>query len=261
MIILILIVQGLIWGSFVNAFVWRLHEGKNWLSDRSECPHCHHKLAPKDLVPVLSWLLLKGKCRYCHHHIDDSPLVELSVPILFVLSYLWWPLSFSGADLFQFVLWLVFILGFVILAVYDLRWMLLPDTIVYPLIAVGVLQLLTLVLFSDAGWRTVIDAALGVLIISGSFYVLFQVSKGGWIGGGDVKLGVVLGLLAGGPLQACLLLFFASLSGTAYAVPVLVRGKLTPKTVVPFGPFLLLGSIIVRLFGVSIIHWYTHILI
>src|SRR5690606_23636863 len=107
-VILALIVSGLILGSFVNAFVWRLHEKKDWVGGRSECPHCHHKLAPKDLVPVLSWLSLGGKCRYCHKPIPDSPLVELAVPVLFVLSYIFWPMGYGNESLFVFACWLLF---------------------------------------------------------------------------------------------------------------------------------------------------------
>src|SRR5581483_10287027 len=132
MIMLVLIVLGLIWGSFVNAFVWRLHEEKDWVKGRSECTVCHHSLSTKDLVPVVSWLLLKGRCRYCHQPIKDSPLVELTVPLLFVLSYVWWPWTLHGEGLVRFIFWLVFILGYVILAVYDLRWKLLPNKVVYP---------------------------------------------------------------------------------------------------------------------------------
>ncbi|HSD55741.1 MAG TPA: prepilin peptidase, partial [Candidatus Saccharimonadales bacterium] len=71
MIPLLLIVLGLILGSFVNALVWRLRKNKDWVNDRSECTHCHHKLGPLDLIPVLSWVMLAGKCSYCHKKIED----------------------------------------------------------------------------------------------------------------------------------------------------------------------------------------------
>src|SRR4029079_16791155 len=96
MILFLLVVFGLVFGSFINALVWRLHAGRDWVKERSECTHCHHPLAPKDLVPVISWLWLRGRCRYCHKPIDDSPLVELAVPFLFVLSYCFWPMPLAG---------------------------------------------------------------------------------------------------------------------------------------------------------------------
>jgi leader peptidase (prepilin peptidase)/N-methyltransferase len=261
MIILTLILLGLIWGSFVNAFVWRLHEGRDWVRGRSECSVCHHQLAPGDLIPVISWLMLGGKCRYCHKPIKDSPIVELSVPLLFTASYIWWPWALQGAGLLRFILWLIFLVGFVILAVYDLRWKLLPNKIVYPMIGLAVLQVALLTLFYSGGVTLLLGAAAGVLIISGGFYALFQVSGGKWIGGGDVKLGVVLGILAGGLWQALLLLFIASLSGMLITIPLLLSKKVRPKATIPFGPFLLLASIVIQLFGTVIVRWYTHLVI
>src|SRR5580700_9634934 len=118
MIIVVLAVLGLCLGSFVNALVWRLHEQSNpkqktknkkqkakqlsanelsILRGRSMCPDCHHQLAAKDLVPVISWLDLRGKCRYCHRPISiQYPLVELATAGLFVFSYFFWPLAFNG---------------------------------------------------------------------------------------------------------------------------------------------------------------------
>ncbi len=251
---------GLIFGSFVNALVWRLHEGKDWLNDRSECTHCHHKLAAKDLVPVLSWLALRGKCRYCHKKIDDTPLVELGTMALFLVSYFFWPVALEGGGLLRFILWLVFSVGFIALISYDIRWYLLPDKIVFPLAVLAVLQVAALSTIFGGGWHTALGALTGVLIIAGLFYAIFRISNGTWIGGGDVKLGLVLGLLAGGPLQAVILLFAASFSGMVAALPMLITGKAGRKTQLPFGPFLIFGLIVVQLFGTHIAHWYTGLL-
>jgi prepilin signal peptidase PulO-like enzyme (type II secretory pathway) len=167
----------------------------------------------------------------------------------------------QGAGLLRFVLWLVFLVGFVILTVYDLRWKLLPNKVVYPLIVLAVLQVILLVIFYSAGVSAVTGAAVGALIISGGFYLLFQVSAGKWIGGGDVKLGIVLGALSGGAEQALLLLFIASFSGTLITLPLLLDKKLKAKATIPFGPFLLLAAVIGQLFGASLIRWYTHLVI
>lgn len=256
MILLLLIVLGLVLGSFVNALVWRIHEHKDWVNDRSECAHCHHKLGPLDLIPVFSWLFLKGKCRYCHKKIDDNPLVELTLPILFAISYIFWPFTLEGTGLFQFILWLVFLIGFLALAVYDLRWFLLPNKMVFPLAALAAVQVAVITIL-DKDWHTLLAAVGGTLAISGIFYVLFQASKGTWIGGGDVKLGFVLGPLVGGVLHGFLLLFVASLIGLIFALPMLLKGKASRKTQLPFGPLLIAGLIIVKLFGASVIGWYT----
>jgi prepilin signal peptidase PulO-like enzyme (type II secretory pathway) len=145
---------------------------------------------------------------------------------------------------------------FMALAVYDLCWYLLPDRIVFPLILLAVVEVL-LVAAEASDWHVVLNAILGALAIAGTFWLLFQVSAGKWIGGGDVKLAVVLGLLAGTPLRALLVLFFSSIIGTVCSIPILLRGKKAMKVQVPFGPFLLAATAVVVLFGTDIIDWYT----
>lgn len=275
MIVLLLVVLGLCLGSFVNALTWRLYKQEELIktkaavkqkkqfkdlsiwNGRSMCPTCQHKLAAKDLVPVISWLTLKGKCRYCSTPIGwHYPLVEVLTAGLFVFSYFYWPFLLHGSGLLQFVLWLVFLTGFMALAVYDLRWFVLPTRIIQPLAILAVLQVIVLSLAYHGGLETIAGALLGVLVIGGTFYALFMVSRGAWIGGGDVRLGVLLGLIVGGPLMSLLLILMSSATGTIVALPLLGTHKLKRTSRIPFGPFLLLGAIIVRLFGTTIIHWY-----
>jgi prepilin signal peptidase PulO-like enzyme (type II secretory pathway) len=278
MILLALGLLGLVLGSFVNAFVWRLHEQESLqgktskaaqkqrqelsiAKGRSMCPNCRHALAAKDLVPVASWLWLRGRCRYCQAPISwQYPVVEAATAALFMLSYASWPLGLHGIGLFQFVLWLVFVVAFMALAVYDLRWFLLPDKIVFPLIAVAALQVVVVAAVQHsfgALWQPVAGAAL----IFGLFYGLYQVSKGAWIGGGDVKLAVVLGLVAASPLRALLVIFFASFIGTLASLPLLARGKQNLKVHIPFGPYLLAATVIVQLYGAHLVDWYRNLLL
>jgi len=277
MIIAVLGLLGVILGSFVNALVWRLHEltriahhkGEqsarrrhrlSILQGRSMCPDCHHTLTAKDLVPVLSWLWLGGKCRYCRKPISwQYPVVELLTGGLFALSYAAWPLPLHDEGLVVFGFWLVFLVAFMALAVYDLRWFLLPDKIVFPLIGLAAAQVVIMFTWESdvqALWQPVAGAA----IIFGLFWGLFQLSKGAWIGGGDVKLAIVLGLLAGTPAKAFLVIFLASLFGTLASVPLLARGKKGLKMHIPFGPYLLLATIIVVLWGQTITDWYRGLL-
>ena len=270
MIYFVLALVGLSLGSFVNAFVWRLHEQNEVLNSnhtdkkylkrlsisrgRSMCSHCRHELAVKDLVPVASWLFLRGKCRYCRSHIEDSPIVELLTASLFVLSYAWWPHAISGLGLYYFGFWLVFLVAFMILAVYDLRWYILPDKLVFPLVGLAIVQLVGSIIFYQVSLHSIVTAFFGVVISSGIFYLIFLISKGEWIGGGDIKLGVIIGILIGGPMASLLMLFIASSLGSLVGIPFLLAGK--RKVRIPFGPFLLLSTVIVTLFGASIIHWY-----
>jgi prepilin signal peptidase PulO-like enzyme (type II secretory pathway) len=277
MIVLLLGVIGLCLGSFVNALTWRLHEQEAmankkatpqkkkelhrlsiW-SGRSMCPHCRHQLVAKDLLPVLSWLYLHGKCRYCGKPISwQYPVVELLTAVLFVFSYFYWPISLHGSGLLQFFLWLAFLTGFVALAVYDLCWFILPTRIIQPLIVLAAAQVLLLSLTCHGGLEMIVGGLLGVLVIGGTFYALFIISRGAWIGGGDVRLGVLLGLLVGGPLMGILLIFMASLAGTVVALPLMGAHKLRRTSRMPFGPFLLIAGVFTRLFGVAIIHWYKN---
>jgi prepilin signal peptidase PulO-like enzyme (type II secretory pathway) len=294
MVILILItlfVVGLCLGSFVNAFIWRHyqtaqlreeaqniknthtkkkgngHPGKlhaledkraklSILKGRSMCTHCGHQLQARDLIPVVSYLQLKGKCRYCGKKIEDSPLSELLTPLLFIVSYLFWPVDLQGSQIIIFGFWLVFLVGFVALALYDRRWYLLPHTIVLPLIGLAVVQSIVLAIIGPQGWTVIWQALLGALVIGGLFYLLYRVSNEKWIGGGDVTLGIVLGLLAGSASRALLLVFIASLLGTLVAIPLIVTKKAGRNTRLPFGPFLMLAAIIVVLFGRAILDWY-----
>ena len=255
MVILALVLLGLCFGSFVNALVWRLRENKNWVSERSVCTHCGHTLAPIDLIPVFSWLFLRGKCRYCSQKIEDSPLVELVTPLLLVGSYLFWPHSFSGLGMVLFGFWVVFITGLVALAVYDIHWMLLPNKIIYPLLVVGLAQAITIVIW-EGGIDSIIGTALSVLIGGGIFYVLFLISQGRWIGGGDIKLGALIGLILGKPELSLLMIFVSSLLGSLVALPLLLTGRAKRSTKLPFGPFLIAACIVVYIFGSSVIEGY-----
>ncbi len=224
------------------------------------CVHCKHKLAAKDLIPVLSWLELRGKCRYCHKSISwQYPLVELITPVLFVASYLYFPYQLPTPNCqLLFGLWLIATVIFVALTVYDLRWMLLPNKLVYPLIVIAALSV-ALRLVDGAASTVLVGALAGVVCLAGLFYLLFQVSGGRWIGGGDVKLAIALGLFVGGPLNAVLVLFLASLGGSLVALPLLIRGKAGRTTKLPFGPFLIAATYIVYLCGESITTWYEHV--
>jgi prepilin signal peptidase PulO-like enzyme (type II secretory pathway) len=275
MIIAVLVVLGLCLGSFVNALVWRIHEqdkeqsrkkpDKRYLQrlsiarGRSICPNCQHELGVMDLLPVLSWLSLRGKCRYCHKPISvQYPLVELATAGLFVASYIWWPVAFTSSQDVLFGLWVLLLTGLMALLVYDYHWFLLPNRIIYPLAVPAAAW--AAVSVGTANDRLVLllsKLVLSVVISGGLFYVLYQVSQGKWIGGGDVRLGWLLGLIVLTPARAVLLIFTASLLGTVVSVPLLASKKLKKSSLIPFGPFLIVSVIIVQLFGASILAWYS----
>jgi leader peptidase (prepilin peptidase)/N-methyltransferase len=169
-------------------------------------------------------------------------------------------MALQGRGLFDFIFWLVMIVGFVALALYDIRWYLLPDVIVFPLIALAFIQVSGDALLFEHSWQAFTGPLFGVVAISGTFLALYAVSRGTWIGFGDVKLGIILGLLAGGALRASLVLLAASLLGTLVALPLVIQGRATRKTHLPFGPLLLAGLVLVVLFGTGLVDWYTDLL-
>lgn len=271
--VFVVLVVGFCMGSFVTALTWRMHAvktltGKDGLTKRqlsittgrSMCPHCKHVLGPLDLVPVFSWIVLRGRCRFCKQSISwQYPATELVAGVVFVVSYLFWPVPLRGFGLFEFGMWLVFLVGFMALAVYDLRWFILPTRIIMPLQALAVVQVLVLAIMYQGGFQTLLHALWGVLLAGGLFYIMYVLSNGTWIGGGDVRLGVLIGLLLGGPLMSILMLFLASVGGMAVSLPLLASRKLKRNSRIPFGPFLILGAILTRLFGMTIIMWYQHL--
>lgn len=272
MVIVFFALLGLFFGSFVNALVWRVHEQSDKkkpskdlsvLHGRSMCPHCKHRLAAKDLIPVLSWVLQGGKCRYCKKPIHwQYPLVELITAALFAVSYIVWPEAADGIWLssLQFGGWLIILTGFIALTVYDIRWMLLPNRIIYPLMIVAAL-LAVLNTVAGGGWTLLAETALSVGIAGGIFYLLYQVSGGTWIGGGDVKLGILIGLVLQDPFMAFLMLLLASVLGTLLILPGLALKKITAKSRIPFGPFLIIATVFVMLWGEKLISWYKQVVL
>jgi len=274
MIIVLLILLGLCLGSFTNALVWRLHEqtiqskkkktskaqaeNLSIVNGRSMCPHCHHELAAKDLIPVLSWIELRGKCRYCQAPISwQYPLVEILMAVVFVGAYSLWPTHvWTAGNIVDFIVWLGLLVGFMALTIYDIKWMELPDKIVFILLGLVIGNTLLQSIVFGGGWTVILGAFWGFLVLGGLFYALFQISGGKWIGGGDVKLGFVLGIAVGGPSAGLLVLFIASILGLIGSLPILIFSKGNLKSRIPFGPFLIVAAIIVQLFGASIIHWY-----
>lgn len=253
---------GLAFGSFVNALIWRV-KTKKGLNGRSQCPNCKKTLSAWDLIPVLSWIFLRGKCRYCKRPISwQYPAVELAGALTFVASYYYWPVELTGAgNWLLFVTWLASSVGLLALAVYDFRWMLLPNRILYPTAAVAATgRLAHLIAFEPDKVQGLLNLALSVAVASGIFYFLYMVSSGRWIGFGDVRLGLITGVLLADPAKSFLMIFIASILGTLFVLPAMIRNqkKLTSK--LPYGPFLIIGTAISLLFGQGITDWYLNLL-
>ncbi|USN96452.1 MAG: prepilin peptidase [Candidatus Nomurabacteria bacterium] len=280
---LILGLLGLFFGSFAGASVWRLRarqlridisEGekvgkkalqevtkikkRSALEDRSVCLHCGHQLKWYDLIPIISWLSLQGRCRYCRVAIGwFEPAIELGVAAFFVVSYLFWPSQLvSITDITQFIIWLIAGVGLAILFVYDMRWFLLPNSVVFPLLGLGIINVLVVLADRQFAWSEIIGIFYGCAILSGLYYLIYILSRYKWVGFGDVKLGLVLALLLADWRLSALALFLANLIGTIIYLPLMARGSVKRRTHIPFGPLLIGGWFIAGLFGTYIIAWY-----
>lgn len=277
-------ILGLFFGSFAGATVWRLRsrqlkedqeagekvtasekreisklKNSSVAKDRSVCLHCGHQLAWYDLFPLLSWVFLRGKCRYCNKPIGTTePLTEVTVGAAFALSYMFWPIAINTPlEIAQFVTWLVAIVGFAILTIYDLKWFLLPNKVVFPLIGLGIVY--SLLILVDQDFHPAVFAHIGgaILVLSGFYYAIYLLSREQWVGFGDVKLCLALALFLSNWQLAVLTLFLANVIGTILVLPLMFRKKLDRTSRIPFGPLLIAGWFIAGLFGMPILEWYV----
>ena len=254
-------ILGLLAGSAINAIVWRLHVGKSWVKGRSMCPECKHELAPQDLVPVLSWLWLRGKCRYCKAKIHwQYPVVELVTAGLFAVSaQRLIPASgiTNGYGWALLGLWLVLVVLLVILAVYDLRWMLLPDKVMLPAAIVTAAIAVTRAAEAQS-WVALRGPVLASLAAGGLFLAIALISRGRGMGGGDIKFAFVMGLLLGlrGTLVAMMIAFDVAALIAVILIAARRRGR---RDQIPFGPFLVAGTIIAYWYGGAVVEWYLRV--
>lgn len=242
-------ILGLIVGSFLNALIHRLHSGQSIVYDRSRCVHCKHLLSVWDLVPLFSFVLLRGKCRYCGKKISwQYPIVELATALIFIL--LAKNFEFQIADS-EFWFQLVFACFLIVIAVYDLKHYLILDKVLVPASILASIY----AVYKGEFWAGLI----GVIIISGFFGLQYLASKGRWIGLGDVKLGIFLGLIFGVG-QSLMLLLIAYCTGALVGIILIMKGQRQMSSQLPFGTFLAISAIIMLIYGPSLLAWYIRLL-
>lgn len=253
-----LFIIGACMGSFAGAMAWRMRKRKKLGRARSQCESCKHVLGARDLMPVVSWVVLRGKCRYCGASIGWSAIVlEVALGIAYVVSYLAWPFPLSTiAEWGLLTFWLLALVALAILFVYDARHFRLPDRVMYPLIVISIgFFALEQYVFGNTAPTIIIDFLTSLLPISGVYGFLYFLSGGKWVGFGDVKLGIALGLLTGWQL-ALLTVMLANFIGLLWVLPGLLTKQKKYTSRVPFGPFLIGGAFVAFLWGQHIIDWY-----
>ncbi len=234
------------------------------MEGRSRCPKCKKQIRALDNIPLFSYLLLHGRCRYCKKTISKSyPVVEFLTGILFVWWYLGGTLFFrlaqSPFDLIQPTFWLV--VGLLLLAIFfaDLTYGLIPDILVFILVGMSFLYRLILttngLMQPQDFWLSVISGFGASLF----FLLLIFITRGKGMGMGDAKLSFALGLVLGWP-RIFIGLFTSFISGAIIASILVLFGKRKFGQTVPFGPFLVLGTIVALAWGEKLWVQYLQLL-
>ena len=237
---------GLIFGSFFNVVGLRIPKKESIVTPPSHCTNCQRQLTAIDLVPVLSYVFLGGKCRTCKTKISPIYMVmELLTGVLFSVAY--WQLGFT----WELAVALLFISLLVIITVSDIAYMIIPDKVLLfflPLIIVT-----RLVSPLEPWW----DMFVGAIVGFGILYLIAIISRGG-MGGGDIKLFFLIGLVLG-TVQTLLTLFVAALIGMIVGIIILKKNGKGRKTPVPFGPSIAAAAIILYFWGENVIDWYVNL--
>jgi len=239
---------GLVFGSFFNVVGLRVPKKESIVNPPSHCTSCNRRLTALDLVPVFSYIFLKGKCRNCGAKISPIYCVtEFVTGLLFAFAT--WQLGIVP----ELAVALLFISLLVIIVVSDIAYMLIPDKIL--LFFLPFLLICRLVSPLTPWW----DSLLGAVIGFGILFLIAIISKGG-MGGGDIKLFFLIGLVLG-TVHTLLTLFLASVIGMIVGIIVLKAKGQGRKTPVPFGPSIAAAAIIVYFYGDRMIDWYMNLLL
>jgi leader peptidase (prepilin peptidase) / N-methyltransferase len=235
LIAFVVILLGLVVGSFLNVVIHRVPLRQSVVWPASRCPGCEEPISPLDNVPLLSYLLLRGRCRSCGMRIPVRyPLVEALTGLLFCGAYLRFGLSVQ-------LLWaLVLISALIPLAAIDLEHKLLPNAIVGPASLAG---LLLSVARDPAGWWVY---PLSAGVIAAGLLAVALLYPGG-MGMGDVKMGGMLGAFLG-PYGA-LAVFLGALGGALVGGLLLAFGKMHRRQALPFGVFMAIAGVVVLFAG------------
>lgn len=233
---------GLLAGSFLNLVSDRLKRNETFISGRSRCDNCKHNLSSLDLIPIFSFLLSKGKCKYCHKKISPFyPISELVTGIFFVVIFYYLKLNNLSWEYY-----LYFYFNFSLLLIifwYDYKYYEIPFNIVIVgsifsvIFRISVLKNLT-----SENFLVELASWLGIFLF---YFLVIWISKGG-MGGGDLKLSIYLGIFLGFP-ASIYGIYYGFLIGGIFGLLLLALGKKSLKSKIPFGPFLIIGSLLTLL--------------
>ncbi|MFH0857729.1 MAG: prepilin peptidase [Candidatus Magasanikbacteria bacterium] len=238
---------GAMLGSFLFAWVSRMQKDMSIVSGRSKCFSCSAEIFWYDNIPILSALILNFTCRKCKKRFSSAHFFAELFLALASGAFAWKYMGdWKSIEFFRDLLLICF-LHFIFF--YDLLYMeILDKTTTIPAVI--------LFFFSLAfGWNTWHSMGIGVLIGAGFFYLQYIVSSGRWIGGGDIRLGLFMGVILGWQ-NTVFALFFAYILGALVSIVLLLMKKKTLASETPFGTYLTCATVFAMLYGNNIIHWY-----
>jgi len=247
--LILVALAGLIWGSFLNVVIYRLPRGLNLAKPPSACPACGARIKPYDNIPVVSYLVLGGKCRACGKPIPFSyVLAEILTPLAFLI------LQYHFGLTLHFFASALFTSALIVLAFIDYRHKILPDHIVFPGIALGLVYA-----FVRRDGLRMGDALLGalagagfLLLVYGAYYL---VRKKEGMGLGDVTMMAMIGIFLGW-LPALLTIILASLAGVLTGIVIIIVRKRDMQFLLPFGTFLAPAAFVSLVWGNALILGY-----
>jgi len=245
---MLIFILGLIVGSFSNVCIYRIPKNESIIYPASHCLKCRTTIKPVDNIPLLSYVLLKGRCRNCGSKISiQYPIVELLTGIIYLIIYLIYGLSI------QSLIYIILSSALIIIAFIDLNEMIVPDVISLPGIGVG------LILSFFVPYIKFINSVSGVVVGGGIILIIALVGsmifKKEAMGGGDVKLAAMIGAFLGWR-YIIISLFLGFFLGALTGIILMIAKIKSREDMVPFGPFIVLGTFITLLWGEQIISWY-----
>ena len=226
-------------GSFLNVISDRLYLKQDFIRGRSRCSECGHTLHAKNLIPILSFLLQKGKCTFCHKKISLLyPLSEIITGLSFLTAYY---LFVTYNQNYLFLVYLLFTFSFyLIISFTDFKFYEIP----FEIVVIGsIFSIFYRAIFlKTLTLDNLLIEIISVVVVFAFFYFIIWISKGG-MGGGDLKLACFLSLSVGFPAIISAL-YFGFVLGGVFGIFVLLFKLKNLKSVIPFGPFLILGAIL-----------------
>lgn len=251
---IIVTVFGLIIGSFLNVIILRFDDLKSVINTRSHCPKCKKEIAWFDLVPLISYVVLRGKCRNCKKPISAQyPIVEFGTALIF--SLLFWKFGFN----LEFATLVIISSILIVVATYDILHYLIADFLIWLAIGIWVIYLAIDYFFLGHSTAILLNSLYGGLALGGFLGLIVLISWEKWMGIGDIKLGFLLGAICFWPVVT-FGAFAAFALGSVISLTLIFARIKTMKDVIPFAPFLILGTYIAVFWGDKVITWYLNTL-